>query len=56
MSIDIVNDDFDYEALPSELSPVIHMGAGAAAGVMEHTLMYPLDSVKVSSNSEMHTL
>jgi len=39
-------DHDDYEALPSKLSPVIHMGAGAAAGVMEHTLMYPLDSVK----------
>lgn len=25
-----------------------HMMAGAVAGIMEHSIMYPLDSVKVS--------
>ncbi|XP_064465765.1 mitoferrin-2-like [Ornithodoros turicata] len=35
----------DYESLPSS-SAITHMLAGAAAGVMEHCVMYPLDSVK----------
>lgn len=37
----------DYETLPTQ-NPAIHMTAGAIAGVMEHCIMYPLDSVKVS--------
>lgn len=40
----------DYETLPTQNS-VTHMTAGAIAGVMEHCIMYPLDSVKVSSAS-----
>lgn len=39
--------DYDeYEALPSS-SVTTHMTAGAIAGIMEHCVMYPLDSVKV---------
>jgi solute carrier family 25 iron transporter 28/37 len=38
--------DNDYETLPTE-NVVTHMTAGAVAGVMEHCVMYPLDSVKV---------
>lgn len=38
----------DYESLPSQ-SAATHMTAGALAGVMEHCIMYPLDSVKVTS-------
>jgi len=38
--------DFDdYEALPTGKMSV-HMSAGAVAGVMEHVVMYPVDSVK----------
>lgn len=37
----------DYETLPTN-NVVTHMTAGAIAGVMEHCVMYPLDSVKVS--------
>lgn len=37
----------DYENLPTQ-NFVTHMTAGAIAGVMEHCIMYPLDSVKVS--------
>jgi solute carrier family 25 iron transporter 28/37 len=37
----------DYESLPTN-NVVTHMTAGAIAGVMEHCVMYPLDSVKVS--------
>lgn len=39
----------DYETLPTS-NVLTHMTAGAIAGVMEHCVMYPLDSVKVSSN------
>ena len=39
--------DFDdYETLPVN-SVTAHMLAGALAGIMEHCVMYPLDSVKV---------
>lgn len=38
----------DYEALPnSKLS--ITLFAGACAGIMEHVVMYPVDTIKVSS-------
>lgn len=37
----------DYETLPTD-NVGTHMIAGAIAGVMEHCVMYPLDSVKVS--------
>lgn len=43
--------DFDdYESLPTS-STFTHMLAGAAAGVMEHCVMYPLDSVKTRMQS-----
>lgn len=34
-----------YESLPTS-SVAVHMTAGAFAGIMEHCVMYPLDSVK----------
>lgn len=37
--------DNDYETLPTQ-NVATHMTAGAVAGVMEHCIMYPLDSVK----------
>ncbi|XP_075986873.1 mitochondrial iron transporter mitoferrin isoform X2 [Anticarsia gemmatalis] len=40
----------DYESLPTQNS-VTHMTAGAIAGVMEHCIMYPLDSVKTRMQS-----
>lgn len=40
----------DYETLPTQ-NPVTHMTAGAIAGVMEHCIMYPLDSVKTRMQS-----
>lgn len=39
----------DYEALPRGSAASTHMLAGAVAGVMEHSLMYPVDCVKVSA-------
>lgn len=46
----------DYEQLPST-SIVTNMTAGAIAGVLEHCVMYPLDSVKtrMQSLSPMHS-
>jgi solute carrier family 25 iron transporter 28/37 len=43
--------DHEYEALPEDVSPQVHMMAGAAAGVLEHIAMYPLDVVKVSHDA-----
>lgn len=37
----------DYESLPTT-SVAVNMTAGAIAGVLEHIVMYPMDSVKVS--------
>lgn len=37
----------DYEQLPSP-SVATNMIAGAAAGVLEHCVMYPMDSIKVN--------
>ena len=43
-----VMEEIDYESLPTgKLS--IHLLAGAAAGMMEHCAMYPVDCVKVRS-------
>ena len=44
----IFDDDDQYESLPSSTMGT-HMVAGGIAGVMEHCVMYPVDSVKVSS-------
>lgn len=43
--------DFDeYESLPTS-NTTTHMIAGAVAGVMEHCIMYPIDSVKTRMQS-----
>lgn len=40
-------DDYvEFESLPPTVSPLIHMTAGAMAGIVEHTAMYPIDSIK----------
>ena len=36
-----------YESLPKIYDPTVHLLAGAMAGIMEHSIMYPIDSVKV---------
>lgn len=40
----------DYETLPTT-NVLSHMTAGAIAGIMEHCVMYPLDSVKTRMQS-----
>ncbi|KAG9488744.1 hypothetical protein GDO78_004984 [Eleutherodactylus coqui] len=44
-------DGDDYESLPAGVSPLTHMTAGAVAGILEHTVMYPVDSVKTRMQS-----
>ncbi|KAG9068618.1 Fe(2+) transporter [Linnemannia hyalina] len=39
-------DDYDYEALPENASLTACLIAGAIAGVAEHAVMYPVDSIK----------
>ncbi|KAH3901144.1 uncharacterized protein SCDLUD_002627 [Saccharomycodes ludwigii] len=42
----------DYESLPSS-SPVSHqLMAGAFAGIMEHSIMFPIDAIKTRMQSE----
>ncbi|KAG3294365.1 mitoferrin-1 isoform X1 [Marmota monax] len=41
----------DYENLPTSASVSTHMTAGAMAGILEHTVMYPVDSVKTRMQS-----
>lgn len=40
--------DLTYESLPAESSSRTHMLAGAFAGISEHCLIFPIDSIKVS--------
>ncbi|KAK9464359.1 mitochondrial carrier domain-containing protein [Lipomyces arxii] len=39
-------EEFDYEALPKNTSLASNLMAGAFAGIMEHTVMYPVDAIK----------
>lgn len=52
-----VEPEIDYEGLPQGVATSTHMLAGAVAGIMEHCLMYPIDCVKVSheSNTQLYT-
>ncbi|KAI1904980.1 hypothetical protein AGOR_G00011250 [Albula goreensis] len=43
--------EHDYESLPTTSSFVTHMIAGAVAGILEHAVMYPVDSVKTRMQS-----
>ncbi|KAI1278020.1 Mitoferrin-1 [Halotydeus destructor] len=45
------DDDDVYESLPSNVGVQTHMLAGAAAGIMEHCVMYPMDVVKTRMQS-----
>ncbi|CDK27931.1 unnamed protein product [Kuraishia capsulata CBS 1993] len=38
--------ELDYESLPSNSPILAQLTAGAFAGIMEHTVMYPVDAVK----------
>ena len=45
----------DYEALPNSKLSII-LFAGACAGIMEHVVMYPVDTIKVSLSSSKNLL
>ncbi|XP_053207354.1 mitoferrin-1-like [Panonychus citri] len=46
-NVSVFNDEENsYESLPSHYSFHIHMAAGALAGIVEHCVMFPVDSVK----------
>ncbi|ODV90914.1 hypothetical protein CANCADRAFT_2632 [Tortispora caseinolytica NRRL Y-17796] len=51
--------EYDYEALPGNYSLAANLTAGAFAGIMEHSVMYPLDAVKtrmqVLSKAEIYS-
>lgn len=41
-----MDEEIDYEALPSS-APLTHqLAAGAFAGIMEHSIMFPIDAIK----------
>ncbi|XP_043537173.1 mitoferrin-1-like isoform X2 [Chiloscyllium plagiosum] len=40
-----------YESLPASVSVSAHMMAGSLAGIMEHSIMFPIDSVKTRMQS-----
>ncbi|KAF5316256.1 hypothetical protein D9619_006204 [Psilocybe cf. subviscida] len=39
-------EEIDYEGLPSNAGFAVNMFAGALAGISEHAVMYPIDSIK----------
>ncbi|KFY34692.1 hypothetical protein V495_08128, partial [Pseudogymnoascus sp. VKM F-4514 (FW-929)] len=43
---DVPLEEYDYEGLPPNFSLLQNMTAGAVAGIAEHTVMYPIDSIK----------
>ncbi|CAJ2508749.1 Uu.00g137750.m01.CDS01 [Anthostomella pinea] len=43
-------EEYDYESLPPNFSLAQNMVAGAFAGIAEHTVMYPVDAIKVRNN------
>lgn len=44
-------DDIDYESLPPTSSVLSQLFAGAFAGIMEHTVMFPVDALKTRIQS-----
>lgn len=45
------DDEDPYESLPCERNTLVYMSAGAAAGVLEHCVMYPIDVVRTRMQS-----
>jgi solute carrier family 25 iron transporter 28/37 len=42
-----MEDEFDYESLGTNSTMLQNAIAGALAGIGEHCVMYPVDSIKV---------
>ena len=47
-----MSDPDDYEALPATASLGVTCFAGALAGIAEHCVMFPIDSVKVRREAQ----
>ncbi|KAJ9647221.1 asparaginyl-tRNA synthetase [Coniosporium tulheliwenetii] len=47
MAAPVEETDYDYESLPPNFSLAANMLAGAFAGIAEHSVMYPVDLLKV---------
>lgn len=45
------DDEDPYESLPGGRNTLVYMSAGAAAGVLEHCVMYPIDVVRTRMQS-----
>ena len=43
---EVMEDEIDYESIPNS-SLFTNLIAGSIAGITEHTVMYPFDSIKV---------
>lgn len=43
-----VHEDDLYESLPRSTSFSTHMLAGSLAGIAEHSLVFPIDTIKVA--------
>ncbi|KAJ2415645.1 Fe(2+) transporter [Coemansia sp. RSA 2530] len=52
----VVDVEYDYEELPETSPLTMHLIAGAAAGIMEHSVMYPFDIVKVGAAGGVATI
>jgi hypothetical protein len=39
----LLDEDDEYESLPSSAGPMVHAMAGTMAGIIEHTCMFPVD-------------
>ncbi|GMM29363.1 Fe(2+) transporter [Martiniozyma asiatica (nom. inval.)] len=44
--------EVDYEALPDNSPLLAQLAAGAFAGIMEHTVMFPIDSIKTRMQTQ----
>ncbi|RWS23629.1 mitoferrin-2-like protein, partial [Leptotrombidium deliense] len=53
VNVVLKEEEIDYESLPSSYSLSAHMLSGALAGICEHCVMFPVDSVKTRMQSIM---
>lgn len=42
-----MEEDFEFEGDRGNVSLPVHMVAGSFAGLMEHVVLYPVDTIKV---------
>jgi solute carrier family 25 iron transporter 28/37 len=47
-----MDEEYDYESLGQSSTMTQNATAGALAGIAEHCLMYPVDSIKVRTTGQ----